>query len=46
MLDELAGAQGDEHNANKVCGASGQTAKQIVDSVGRQINWRGSQVKW
>jgi hypothetical protein len=46
MLNEWAGAQGDEHNANQVCGANGQTAKQVVDSMGHQINWRGSQVKW
>jgi hypothetical protein len=45
LLDEEAGAQGDEHNANQVCGARGQSAKQVVDSVGRQMNWRGSQVK-
>ena len=44
-VDELAGAQGEEHDAKEVRGPRRQAADEVVNSVGRQIHWRGSQAK-
>ena len=43
-MDELASAPGDEHHADEVRGPRRQATDEVVNSVGRQINWRGSQV--
>ena len=45
-MDELAGAQREEHDADEVRGARGQAADEGVNSIGCQIHWRDSQGKW
>jgi len=45
MLDKLAGEHGDEHDADKVSRAERQTADQVVDGTGGQVDWRSSQVE-
>ena len=44
-VDELAGAQGDQHDAEEVGGARRQAADEGVNRVGHQIHWRGGQGK-
>ena len=39
MVDELASKHGDEHDADKVCGARGQRANQGVDCTRSQVHW-------
>ena len=44
-VDELAGAQGDQHDADEVGGARRQAADEGVNHVGHQIHWRGGRGK-
>ena len=39
MVDELASKHSDEHDADKVRGARGQRANQVVDRTRRQVHW-------
>ena len=45
IVDELTGKHGDKHNADKVRGASRQSANQVVDSTRGQVNWLRGQMK-
>lgn len=39
VVDQLAGTQGDEDDANKIRGACGQHANHTVDRLRRQVYW-------
>jgi hypothetical protein len=44
MVDELASKHGDEHDADEVRGARGQSANQGVHSTSGQVNWGRGQL--
>ena len=45
VMDELAGAQGDQHDAKEVSGARRQAADEGVNRLRHQLHWRGGQGK-
>ena len=45
MVDELTGKHSDEHDADKISGASRQSANQVVNSTSSQVHWLRGQMK-